>query len=262
MSLRSIAKQIRRQLQRRAERPRALWLLAASVLAALLAALVAYLRDRHFFPAHEEKRDVFAPDEEPIPIPDRAKLGATPLQLTGDGTGPLFHRRYRADIRQPTQGIRSLMTLIQHDPNDFCPVEMARFEKTKGQPGQMQVGDEYLVHILGPWNGPVRVIDVQPTSFSLVTMEGHLEAGEIRFRLWEQPEPGIDLRFEITSWARSRDMLVDLAYDKMKVVKQGQTSIWSYFCEAVVDASGGELIGDIEILTEKSPFRGEVIPNA
>ena len=35
----------------------------------------------------------------------------------------------------------------------------------------------------GPWDGPVRVIDVGDRSFRLATLAAHLEAGQIEFRV-------------------------------------------------------------------------------
>ena len=46
----------------------------------------------------------------------------------------------------------------------------------------MAVGDEYVVRMPGPWDGPVRVIASDELSFRLATLEGHLEAGQIEFR--------------------------------------------------------------------------------
>ena len=45
----------------------------------------------------------------------------------------------------------------------------------------MAVGDEYVVRMPGPWDGPVRVVERTPTAFRFATLEGHLEAGQIRF---------------------------------------------------------------------------------
>ncbi|MBA3534396.1 MAG: DUF1990 family protein [Ardenticatenales bacterium] len=204
------------------------------------------------------QRDV--PQGTPKPIPAEAEVGERPMQLTADGTGKLYHHRYRADIAAPTQTAETLMRLMQRDPNDFSPTILATWEKIAGAEDSMQVGDEYYIHITGPWDGPVRVIDVAPTSFSLITLEGHFEAGEIRFRFIPHPTQPDALRFEILSWARSRDAVVDFAYDQAKVVKIAQTSMWVHFCERAVEESGGKLIDKIDVLTEEAPFRGEVIP--
>ena len=47
----------------------------------------------------------------------------------------------------------------------------------------MRVGDEFVVRMPGPWDGPVRVVERDPDArFRLVTLAGHLEAGQIEFR--------------------------------------------------------------------------------
>lgn len=51
----------------------------------------------------------------------------------------------------------------------------------------MNVGDEYLVRMPGPWNGPVRVVGRTPTSFRLATLQGHLEAGQLELAPWPLP---------------------------------------------------------------------------
>jgi hypothetical protein len=154
-----------------------------------------------------------------------------------------------------------LMATMQADPNRFSPQLLARFEKTKGEEGQMALGDEYFIHITGPWNGPVRVTEVTPTSFAFVTLEGHLEAGEIHFEAAPHPERANALHFEIYSWARSRDQAVRFAYEVAGIAKSAQTSMWANWCRCVVEESGGELVGEIEIVTEKNEIADEN-PNA
>ncbi len=229
--------------------------------ALLLLWLARQLRDMLYgVPVTEHTEQKKVNSEGLKPIPKEAQQGDTPAQLLSDGTGPLFHRRYCVDIAHPTVDAEALIAQVTCEINDFCPSAMATFDKTKGVTQAMQVGDEYYIHIAGPWDGPVRVIDVQPTSFAFVTIEGHMEAGEIRFRLRPHPTRADALRFEILSWARSRDMLVDLAYDKLKIAKQAQTNMWVHFCKRVAEESGGELIGEVDVLTEEQSYHGEDIP--
>src|SRR5690606_25717044 len=115
------------------------------------------------------------------------------------------------------------------------------------------------ITITGPWNGHVRTVNVTPTSFCFVTLHEHMERGEITFSLQPHPDRSDALRFEIRSWARSQDDLVSFTYEKLNIAKFAQESLWAYFCNAVVKASGGELIDEIDIKTEKAPYRGEVI---
>jgi hypothetical protein len=94
-----------------------------------------------------------------------------------------------------------LIATIAKNPNRAAPVEVAIFRRTHGDDGPLQVGDEYLVRMPGPWDGPIRAVERTPTSFCLATLRGHLEAGQIEFRAYKEDAA---LRFEIESWARAR----------------------------------------------------------
>ena len=143
-------------------------------------------------------------EDAPPAIPEGVDL--TDLQRLADGAGPLMHRRYRVAIRDPELTAAELMTALCENPDRAAPSEFATFKKVRGAEGQMAVGDEYLVRMPGPWDGPVRVLERTPTSFRFATLEGHLEAGQIRFSA-EGPHP---LEVEIESWARAGDRLSNL----------------------------------------------------
>ena len=236
------------------------WKLAALVASAIsaLAAGGWFIR-RWSFPMHKREVEVSDVSTMPPPVPAEMDTLDEPLRLTREGTGPLFHRRYRADIANPTLSAEELMQLIQQDVNAFCPPELAHFEKITGASDGLHVGDEYYITITGPWNGHVRTVDVTPTSFCFVTLKEHLERGEITFSVEPHPDRQDALRFEIRSWARSQDDLVSFTYEKLGISKFAQESLWAYFCNAVVKASGGDLIGDVDIRTEKAPYHGEII---
>lgn len=114
------------------------------------------------------------------PVPD----GLVDQRVQGirDGVGPLFRRRYGVRIEGSSMTPEQLIATIARNPNRAAPVEVAFFRKTRGGKGPLQVGDEYMVRMPGPWDGPVRVVDRSPTSFRLATLRGHLEAGQIEFR--------------------------------------------------------------------------------
>jgi hypothetical protein len=196
------------------------------------------------------------PDPAPRGTP-AAEWDKVAVQIPGDGFGPLFHRRYRADIRAPRLTAEQLMARVQRDVGSFSPHTLAEFKKTSGRRGRMAPGDEYAITILGPWNGSVRVVDVTPTSFTFVTLRGHPEAGQITFRAVSHPAERGALRFEILSWARSRDMLVSLTYKEAGVGQEIQKNAWVTFCERVVKASGGALTGEVVVDTEERDFDGE-----
>ena len=114
----------------------------------------------------------------------------------------------------------------------------------------MAVGDEYVVRMPGPWDGPVRVVESAPDSFRLATLEGHLEAGQIEFRARHADE---NVVFEIESWARSADRLSDILYDRLRMSKEVQLHMWTSTLERIVKLSGGRMTGGIDIHTRKIP---------
>jgi hypothetical protein len=170
------------------------------------------------------------------------------------GSGPLFHRRYRTHIRDASVGADELMARVASDPNHAAPTKFARFQKVLGEKGRLAVGDEFVVRMPGPWDGPVRVVAADDRSFRLVTLEGHLEAGQIEFRVSD----GDRLGFEIESWARSADRLADLLYHRVRMAKEVQLHMWISFLEGVVALSGGRMDGGVEIETRRveEPFGG------
>ena len=212
------------------------------------AALGAALWRRWGIPVREESRDVaHAPAP---PAPDVERPGGRPIQHEAEGAGPRFHRRYEVDVEAATKTPAEVVAAIGADVQAFVPDEIAVFRKTAGAPGRLAVGDEFDIDIRSPWDGPVRVVEAEPTRFTLATLDGHMEAGQIRFAASDGGGPGA-LRFSIESWARSRDAVVDLAYDGLGLAKAGQTAMWAFFCERVAEASGGRRRGEVRVLTER-----------
>lgn len=166
-----------------------------------------------------------------------------------DGVGPLYHRHYRARIDNPQITAEELIQRIGGDPNATSPVEVAEFEKTKGTPGRVATGDEFLVRMPGPWLSPVRVEDVDAHSFTFVTLDGHIEAGKIIFRA-AALDTG-SLAFEIESLARSGNKIVDLLYDRVGVAREMQLNMWVHVCERAAEVAGGTLAEPVGVDTVK-----------
>ena len=170
------------------------------------------------------------------------------LQRASDGIGGLFHRHYWIHVTDEELDAEALIDRILDDPNAMSPTEMARFETGDGEPARgLQVGDELVVRLPGPWNGPVRLVDRTATSFRFATLQGHMEAGETEFRT------GYDdrefLRFEIESWARSGDRAFHLLYERFPVGREMQLHMWSQFCQKVAAASGGIRMSNVACST-------------
>ena len=192
-------------------------------------------------------------DDGPPPLPDG--VSHEEVQRVGDGAGAFFHRRYVAVIRGAELGPEELVSRLASNPDQAAPSEFATFKKVYGEEGSMSVGDEYVVRMPGPWDGPVRVVERTPTCFRFATLDGHLEAGQIVF---SAEADGPRMRFRIESWARSGDRLSDLLYDRLRMSKEIQFHMWTSFLERVIDLSGGERDGGLRIHTR----RVEEIPSA
>jgi hypothetical protein len=188
------------------------------------------------------------------PDPPSTEL-ADDVQQIHEGWGRMFRRRYRTRIRDGRYSAAELIDLVAADPDGVAPSEFATFQKLSGREDEMAVGDEYVVRMAGPWDGPVRVAERERGSFKLLTLEGHLEAGQIEFRASEE-DGGVV--FEIESRARSADRLTDLLYDHLRISKEVQLHMWTSTLERVVNLSGGTMVGGIEIHTRKL----DVIPTA
>jgi uncharacterized protein (UPF0548 family) len=167
------------------------------------------------------------------------------IQAAAAGVGTLFHRRYRMRIRDSTLTPDALMGAVMADLNAAAPTSFARFVRTSGDEGSLHVGDELVVRMPGPWDGPVRVVAVDPASFTLATLDGHLEAGQIRFSASRAEL----LEFEIEAWARSGDRLSNVLYAHLRMAKEVQLHMWVSFLEGVARLAGGRMSGGVEIET-------------
>jgi hypothetical protein len=196
-------------------------------------------------PLHRSEVAGRLPDDAPPRIP--GGVVRDEIQDPSDGAGALFHRLYRARIRATDIAPERLLAAIAADPDRVAPSEFARFTKVAGDEGAMAVGDEYVVRMPGPWDGPVRVVERSPTSFRLATLDGHLEAGQIEFAAAR----GELLEFRIESWARAGDRLSSLLYDRLRMSKEIQLHMWTSVLERVARLSGGRLTGGIEIRTRR-----------
>ena len=184
-------------------------------------------------------------EDSPPPLPDDVEGDG--FQVPADGAGPLFHRRYVVRIRDPELSAQEIVSRLAADPDMFAPTEFASFQRVDGEDRPMSVGDDYVVRMPGPWDGPVRVVELTPTSFRLATLEGHLEAGQIEFRAADEG----DVVFTIESWARSGDRLSNVLYDRMRMAKEIQLHMWTSVLESVVEHSGGRRLGRIEVETRR-----------
>jgi hypothetical protein len=168
------------------------------------------------------------------------------VQRAGDGVGPLYHRRYEIAFVDAELGCEEIIDRLRRDPNTASPTEVSRFERVGDHlDGPVEVGDEMVVRMPGPWNGPVRVVEATATSFRLATLDGHMEAGEIAFSATTN-ERGWTV-FAIESWARCGDALFALLYHRLAVAREMQLHMWAHFCEQVVKLADGVAMTNVAL---------------
>ncbi len=195
-------------------------------------------------------RSAFANADAPPSAITHSIETASDTQLAPTGSGPLFHRRYAALITGSVMSASALLRTLQRNLSDLAPSGLAHFEKSRGSDGLARVGDEYEITMLGPWNGRVRVIESTPRHFTLVTLDGHPEAGHITFSVSETSEFTDTLQVVIESWARARDSVVAVAYGTLGVGKQMQTEVWITFLQRLGALAGMEHTPEVRITTE------------
>jgi hypothetical protein len=87
------------------------------------------------------------------------------------GAGPLPHRSHAVRIAGSSMTPAALIDLVAARLNQASP-ETAVFRKTRGARSALRQGGEFIVRMPGPWDGPVRVVRREETSFRLATLDG------------------------------------------------------------------------------------------
>jgi hypothetical protein len=144
---------------------------------------------------------------------------------------------------------RDLIAAFGNEPNRGAPADVAVFLKTRGQPGALQLGDEFVVRMPGPWDGPVRVVAASPASLRLATLRGHLEAGQIEFSARELADGMVE--FKIESWARAADRLSHLLYNRLRLAKEIQLNLWVETCLGMAALGGGRPLDGVHVDTRR-----------
>jgi len=184
-------------------------------------------------------------------VPEAPADPGIDLQDEGSGVGALTHRCYRIEVPSATFSARSLIKAIELHLRELSPAGLAAFDKSSGSTARMAVGDEYDVTMLGPWNGRVRVAEVTDSSFTLVTLDGHPEAGHITFAVTDLHTRPRLLTVTIDSWARARDDTVLVAYDTLSVGRRVQTEVWVTFLQRVAKLTGATDVPEVDIQSEE-----------
>ena len=197
------------------------------------------------------RRDRFDEDAGPLPDFDRALPGdPSTVQRVRDGLGALYHRHFWIDFTDAAMGPDELISALAADLNAAAPGAVSSFDTDDDERSRtLQVGTEFVVRLPGPWDGPVRVIDRTPASFRFVTLDGHMEAGEIEFRAGTTDRGHV--RFEIETWARSGDERFRVLNDALPLAQEAQAFMWAHFCSRMPKLAQGVVMSNVAINTER-----------
>lgn len=169
-------------------------------------------------------------------------LAELPKQTIADGVGKEYHRIYETRFKISDESFEKLLHKFFCDINYFVPQLIANFRPLCAEGAKLKVGDDIDIRIKGPWNGPVRVAQVDRTRLLLVTLKGHLEAGKIQFQFVRVENS--EVVFRIESFAKSKNRIVDFLYDKLPISRFMQREMWVAFCEKVADEAKKIEVGD------------------
>ncbi len=200
-----------------------------------------YLRQATPLHRREEAGDV---NDLPPPLPEHCVDERD--QPFEHGVGPLFHRVFAVHIEETTMTAEELISTLAKDLNQAVPSEVTFVDKHSDGSDGLAVGEQLVVRMPGPWDGPVRVVDRTETSFRLATLRNHMEAGQIEFRARPRDR---SLQFEIEAWARPSSPMVDLLYTHLWLAKEVQLNMWVRFCLATADIAHGHVRDGVTIHT-------------
>lgn len=151
------------------------------------------------------------------------------------GVGPMLHRLYEVTIDEPQIDAERLIAIVAADPNVIAPTEVLRFERTSGERGRLQEGDELLIRMAGPWNGPVTVTARSPHRIRMAATGGHAQLGQ--FELRARDEPGaIALEIQTREQAAGRTFRL---LQRIGLIRRMQSYTWAHMLEDGARLAGG-----------------------
>jgi hypothetical protein len=149
--------------------------------------------------------------------------------------GPVVHRIYGAAIRAPRLTAEKLLAIIAADPNVVAPSEVLRFERTRGERGRLREGDELLIRMAGPWNGPVKVTRRWEEGIRLAATRGNPQLGQVELRA--RDEEG-----RIVMEIQTRERAAGLSFralQRIGLIRRMQSYTWAEMLENAAQLAGG-----------------------
>jgi len=163
------------------------------------------------------------------------------------GSGPLFQRDYSGILEGGPCSPEELAKIVRERFVDCAPPETAAFQRADDRGKPLEVGDELKIRIGGFMPCEVRVVQIDDTTLTLRTLEGHPEAGRISFKAGRDDQGR--LTFQIRSRARSSRLVHLLGF--LLLGRAMQARCWIRFIGRVGEVCGGRLAGPVRVQTRK-----------
>ncbi len=157
---------------------------------------------------------------------------------TDRGLGPVAHRLYTATIRSPKLAPEQLLAIIAANPNVIAPTEILRFERPPGQHNSLQKGDELLIRMAGPWNGPMQVTERGDARLRLGALLGHAQHGQIELRVRHRNDHE-DIEIEVQTRERAAGLSFYLL-QRIGLIKRMQSYTWAEMLQNAARVAGGQ----------------------
>ena len=152
----------------------------------------------------------------------------------GRGLGALTHHLYAVTVRSPKLSAGQLLAIIAADPNVVTPTEVLRVERSAGA---LCKGDELLLRMAGPWNGPMRVSEREDDRLQLATMPGHPQHGKVELRV--RPKNGeADIVIEIQTCERAAGFGFYLL-ERIGLIPRMRSHTWAEILQNAARLAGG-----------------------
>lgn len=149
--------------------------------------------------------------------------------------GPAVDRLYGATIEAPVLNAERLLAIVAADPNVIAPAEVLRFEKIRCRGRGLEEGDELLIRMAGPWNGPTRVTRRWTEGFRLAGMRGHPQVGQLELRARDD---GGRISIEIQTHERAASIPFHLLW-RIGLIRRMQDYTWATMIGKASQLAGG-----------------------
>ena len=159
---------------------------------------------------------------------DKEELSHLSLQDLEDGTGNLYRKTFEIKISGTYAELEEKFLEFKKDMNSFSTNPIIKLPKNENKGVPVTEGNRLIVELLGPYNGPMEVVQADRKTLKLQTLEHHPKVGSISF--------SVDARdfyqnvFRVETESRSKDFFFHIAKSKTKVISAIEDSVWKELC--------------------------------